>query len=633
MANFFEFSKVAPPSFGDAAQLMANAQKSVVGAAEAFSTTAQLFHDANVEKDTRVKQNNTDLWNQRINAAQTPEEVELIKAEIGSEQFQKEYGNGFYIDTNAIMTAAEARPEAIRTYKVTQDKLNSMDENDNVSGYLGAVELAKSDKHLDQVLQDVKAKGLTLSNTQTIIDAIEGKRTTLKSVQESNLRMAALQRSAKQEQDNLDYNRSLNRVVMNQMEKYTGKEVDLGTLLSDPRIRTELVDKYGKPPAEVEAQLSALYSNYLSSRNAAADATMTRNLSADTVATITTANVILSAPSVDQLTMQEKDFAKGVSEVIADTVGGAPLTKEGREVLTQLQTREDNPIDTSQFALLPQEFQNDAVLTRLTAMGTQAEFDGFIAQIRKEYPAYLTSVAQYRAAVPTLAAERDKEKVELRTRLGRTQAKLSAQVDHLNQLQIKGASVDEIDKVKAAHNESLNELEQLGKEAINLTKPIEVEKVVKWTDASQDIATKAISEAVSPKTTVADKQFILDHFKGAYNVSSEDINSGVHQSGLDSVEGNTVNPTMLKQLKRLQESITGPTSKPNGSVSTGSGNAINTAATYPSRAPAIKPAKATIGEQLAERERKEAEAKAKNEAYLAKERARIKAEREAKRNP
>lgn len=394
MANFFEFTKVTAPDISASASFMRNAQDSISKAAEAFTAGADLVRNANIEKDTRIRNDNTAHWVNRINSAQSLAEVDSLRKELSSDEFKNTYENDLYIDTSQLVKALDTRPSAIETRTRIAEGLRSNEQGDVVSAAMLAIETASSDGELDALIQDLQVKNLTVGNSKTVSDAIATKRANLQNKKVNNLRFRELQNNLNNQQKREQYNKELITTTTSAMQKLlnnipTEDDPTGGTTVADlerevDSITATLVNKYGFDPVTVEASVRNLLVNGYQERQAAGINGAVSKLSADLQSKYFALDGSLKTKTGEEAyAKQSASIAKELYPTAIGQISSNPATlKDTQTVLKSLQ---DNGVDTDAFGDLPSELKTEETLGVLSSITDTGEFKRAINTLKIQY--------------------------------------------------------------------------------------------------------------------------------------------------------------------------------------------------------------------------------------------------------
>lgn len=398
MANFFEFTKVEAPDLSATATLMRNAGKSVKEAGEAFTAGADLIRNANIEKDTRIRNDNTAHWVNRINSAQSLEEVDSLREEISSDEFRNNFENDLYIDTNQLLKALDTRPDAIETRTRIAEGLRSSEQGEVVSAALLAIEGATSEEELDAILQDVGVDRLTLGNSQIVTSATSAKRANIQTKRSNNLRNQQIQDTLNDQKEREQYHRELKTIASSTMQKLLSKvptkdDPTNKTTVADlerevDSITTMLVNKYGYDPVTVEASVRRLLVGGFNGMQSAGIAGAVAKLSPDLQSKHYAQKVSLDmSEGVSVFNDQTNTIAKAQYPTAVGQLNSPPASLE--QIDSVMKTLEKRNINTAAFLELPEHLKTEATLGILASIpesynGT-GEFKRAISTVKLQY--------------------------------------------------------------------------------------------------------------------------------------------------------------------------------------------------------------------------------------------------------
>jgi len=561
MANFFEFTQVKAPDVSSTASLMRNAQSSFKDAAMAVTAGADLVRNANIEKDTRIRRDNTAQWANKINSAQSLEEVDALRRELSSDEFKSQYENDFYIDTTQLVQALDARPEAIKTRTTIAEGLKSNEQGEVVSAALLGVETASSGGELDALIQGLRGKGLTVGNSKQIADAVAQKRLTLQNQRTTSLRQQELSTNLRNQQKTEQYNKELINVTTDAMQRFLKSEPSPDDLeRSVDSITRSLVDKYGMNPTNVEAAVRSLVINGFNERQQAGINGVVSKLSTDMQGMyLTNVNMLSTVKGEEVYAKQAADISRELFPSAVGQMTSTPASlSDTQKLLTDLQA---NDVDTALFSELPSELKTEETLGILSSATDTGDFKRAVLKLKSEYGLLQEYNTLMRQNQNSFKASFDSKRSDLSNRLN---SNLKAQVRVKEQIANAG-SLD-TSKLKQELARLHTDFETISSQTQEfLSAPPNAAKDWATTDAGSNKVVAQIGKGLKRDNSVESKQASLAQLMQIYSVTPEQVIN--METMPKSVPANAAK-LMLKINKELVDGNSGsfnmpdPTGKP-----------------------------------------------------------------------
>lgn len=418
MADFFSFSKVEAPDLSSSAMLLRNAGESVKAATDAFSAGYQMINKANIERDTRIKQDNTDLWVNRASQANTLEAVNQLKAEIGSPDFQKQYGEGFYIDIGKITEALDSRPTAIEQNMKTARLLESDEQSDKLAGLESSISSAKSEKELQNIIELSNTVGLNHPNRAKFTETLSTRRQELARNESNSLQNRQLQLSLAQQQQSQEAQKILTSKASQKLSQLlssgaTEAEIDEAA----HNIAVDIAYKYNMSYESALAGAKGLIGTGYKSITESGAAKAIMSLSPDAYEQYVAANTAMTG--YDPAAQYSTDKTRALQNQFPNLIALLPTQDNPRMELKEAIDLYGSEIGENllnkAMVKMPEELKTRATMQKLLPI---AESKGDVKveaeQITKEYRLYQTMSANMdKASVNVIAAQKvEKTKLE-----------------------------------------------------------------------------------------------------------------------------------------------------------------------------------------------------------------------------
>lgn len=524
MSNYFEFTQVKAPDISAAASFMRNAQNSFADAAEAVTAGANLVRTANIEKDTRIRNDNTAHWANRISSAQSLEEVDALRRELSSDEFRSQYENDLYIDTNQLVEALDARPAAIETRQRIDEGLRSSEQEDVVSAALLAVSGARSTGELDALVRDVQTKNLTVGNAAKIAQAVDAQRSHLQTKRTNDLNYQINAKSLQDAQKREQYNKELVNLSKVELEKLLSGEntTDADIERTVDALTTKLVNKYGFDPTVVEASVNNLVSASYTQRLDSGTKSIVNAMSPDIKSEYLTGITQLSSQNGDELYVQQSaNIARIQFPAVANQFNTQPASVDDiNKVLDALQK---NDVDTSAFKDLPASIKTQDTISILRSATSTADFKLMVNQLSLEdglYRQFQIDMSQSQNAFRTsYDTQRNQYLADMNSNI-KAQARLK---ERMAEAQQRGEDVtslkSELAKLTDIFETTNSKVQEFIKTPPNAAKD--------WakTDKGIDSMVKAITKQVKRDKSPESIDVALRTLKNTYNITDDQMSS------------------------------------------------------------------------------------------------------------
>lgn len=524
MSNYFEFTQVKAPDISAAASFMRNAQNSFADAADAVTAGANLVRTANIEKDTRIRNDNTAHWANRISSAQSLEEVDALRRELSSDEFRSQYENDLYIDTNQLVQALDARPQAIETRQRIDEGLRSSEQGDVVSAALLAASGASSTGELDALVRDIQTKNLTVGNAAKIAQAVDAQRSRLQTKRTNDLNYRINDKSLQDAQKREQYNKELVNLSKTELDKLLSGEntTDADIERTVDALTTKLVNKYGFDPTVVEASVNNLVSMSYNQRLDSGTKSIVNAMSPDTKSEYLTNVTQLSSQNGDELYVQQSaNIARIQFPAVANQFNTQPASVDDiNKVLDALQK---NDVDTSAFKDLPASIKTQDTISILRSATSTADFKLMVNQLSLEdglYRQFQLDMSQsqnsFRASYDT---KRNQYLADMNSNI-KAQARLK---ERMAEAQQRGEDVtslkSELAKLTDIFETTNSKVQEFIKTPPNAAKD--------WakTDKGIDSMVKAITKQVKRDKSPESIDVALRTLKNTYNITDDQMSS------------------------------------------------------------------------------------------------------------
>ena len=524
MSNYFEFTKVQAPDISAAASFMRNAQTSFADAAESVTAGANLVRTANIEKGTRIRNDNTAHWANRISSAQSLEEVDALRREISSDEFRSQYENDLYIDTNQLVQALDARPAAIETRQRIDEGLRSSEQSDVVSAALLAASSASSTGELDALVRDIQTKNLTVGNAAKIAQAVDAQRSRLQTKRTNDLNYQINAKSLQDAQKREQYNKELVNLSRVELDKLLSSEntTDADIDRTVDALTTKLVNKYGFDPTVVEASVNNLVSMSYNQRLDSGTKSIVNAMSPDTKSEYLTNVTQLSSQNGDELYVQQSaNIARIQFPAVANQFNTQPASVDDtNKVLDALQK---NGVDTSAFKDLPASIKTQDTISILRSATTTADFKLMVNQLSLEdglYRQFQLDMSQsqnsFKASYDT---KRNQYLADMNSNI-KAQARLK---ERMAEAQQRGEDVtslkSELAKLTDIFETTNSKVQEFIKTPPNAAK--DWAKTEKGIDSMVKAVTKQVKRDKSPESI----NVALRTLKNTYNITDDQMSS------------------------------------------------------------------------------------------------------------
>lgn len=524
MSNYFEFTQVKAPDISAAASFMRNAQTSFADAAEAVTAGANLVRTANIEKDTRIRNDNTAHWANRISSAQSLEEVDALRRELSSDEFRSQYENDLYIDTNQLVQALDARPQAIETRQRIDEGLRSSEQGDIVSAALLAASGARSTGELDALVRDIQTKNLTVGNAAKIAQAVDAQRSRLQTKRTNDLNYQINNKSLQDAQKREQYNKELVNLSKAELDKLLSGEntTDADIERTVDALTTKLVNKYGFDPTVVEASVNNLVSASYTQRLDSGTKSIVNAMSPDIKSEYLTGITQLSSQNGDELYVQQSaNIARIQFPAVANQFNTQPASVDDiNKVLDALQK---NDVDTSAFKYLPASIKTQDTISILRSAKTTGDFKQMVNQLSLEdglYRQFQIDMAQSQNAFRTsYDTQRNQYLADMNSNI-KAQARLK---ERMAEAQQRGEDVtslkSELAKLTDIFETTNSKVQEFIKTPPNAAK--DWAKTEKGIDSMVKVVTNQVKRDKSPESI----DVALRTLKNTYNITDDQMSS------------------------------------------------------------------------------------------------------------
>ena len=524
MANYFEFTQVKAPDISAAASFMRNAQNSFADAADSITAGANLVRTANIEKDTRIRNDNTAHWANRISSAQSLEEVDALRRELSSDEFRSQYENDLYIDTNQLVQALDARPQAIETRQRIDEGLRSSEQGDVVSAALLAASGASSLGELDALVRDIQTKNLTVGNAAKIAQAVDAQRSRLQTKRANDLNYQINAKSLQDAQKREQYNKELVNLSKAELDKLLSGEntTDADIERTVDALTTKLVNKYGFDPTVVEASVNNLVSASYTQRLDSGTKSIVNAMSPDIKSEYLTGITQLSSQNGDELYVQQSaNIARIQFPAVANQFNTQPASVDDiNKVLDALQK---NDVDTSAFKDLPASIKTQDTISILRSATTTADFKLMVNQLSLEdglYRQFQLDMSQSQNAFRTsYDTKRNQYLADMNSNI-KAQARLK---ERMAEAQQRGEDVTNLKSELAKLTDIFETTNSKAQEFIKT--PPNAAKDWAKTDKGIDSMVKAITKQVKRDKSPESIDVALRTLKNTYNITDDQMSS------------------------------------------------------------------------------------------------------------
>lgn len=419
MADFFSFSKVEAPDLSSSAMLLRNAGESVKAATDAFSAGYQMINKANIERDTRIKQDNTDLWVNRASQANTLEAVNQLKAEIGSPDFQKQYGEGFYIDIGKITEALDSRPTAIEQNMKTARLLESDEQSDKLAGLESSISSAKSEKELQNIIELSNTVGLNHPNRAKFTETLSTRRQELARNESNSLQNRQLQLSLAQQQQSQEAQKALASKAsqkLSQLLSSGATEAEIDEAAHNIAVEISTSSKYNMPYESALAGAKGLIGTGYKSITESGAAKAIMALSPDAYEQYVAANTAMTG--YDPATQYSADKTRALQNQFPNLIALLPTQDNPRMELKEAIDLYGSDIGKNllnkAMVNMPEELKTRATMQKLLPIAeSKGDVKAAAEQITKEYRLYQTLNANMDKASVNVIAAQKVEKTQL----------------------------------------------------------------------------------------------------------------------------------------------------------------------------------------------------------------------------
>lgn len=440
MANYFEFNVAKAPDLSTSATLLRNAGQSVQDAANAFNAGSKLIRDANVEKDTRVRENNTNYWVNRIRQAESPEDVDLLRNEINSEDFQNQYEKDLYIDSGKLLSTLEGQPKAIKDRAEIENSLTSISQDPAVAALQTAISKSTNENQIAAVLADAEKKGLTTANTSLLLSTASTRRRTLSTNKANDASARYNNYKLQKEQQQEAYNKDSALAMSNGIQSLisSGATPEEVATWRDNKAN-ELAQKYGISVAKVTADLApagAQFANIMGR-----DIKLGYDSLSDDNQTAFVASKVIVGKDTEALAKEQMGIELGrmfpsVHEALTDEL----VSSEDETKL--LQTLRTAGIDTTEYSKLPRELRTRKVITDLSTAERTSDFDKLVLDLSSQYSDYLSTSSSMSSLTAPYVATVKQQKERLGETLDKTVIATAKVQKDIEERQNKGLPID-----------------------------------------------------------------------------------------------------------------------------------------------------------------------------------------------
>lgn len=541
MANHFSFTQIKAPDLSTSATLLRNANDSFQGALDSVSAGADLYRDANIAQDTNLRVTNTQNWQRKINAAQTPEELAMISQEIGSDDFAKSYGGDRLIDTAKLTEALSAQPAAIVTRKENLLKIDSSDQSEQLSGFEGQIASASSPEEVANIMKAVTAKGLTPANVAKLSKASSNRIGDLNSIAatasattnaNSNLLRNQILTRGEEDRRKLDTQKSnVNESLTNQLESSFSQWLTEPTegFMQTQILETtnDLVQKTGAPRAVVEGIVKARMADYYKANSTRNGEHLKTMVGADLASKGMLAKASAEGGKAEDIQRevsaitQEKYSTIMDAEINPSTNPAATPT----EINAFMETMKEADIDISEYAKLPRQLVSSYMLQQLSASSDTEDFNDKVAKTIVDYGDYVRQKATLAPAANRAIKDSKRLMGNLRDDLTKTEEKMALaqyKYDQASTGEERDAANAELARLRESYNSTADAI-------VNFKSP-SLREYLKFDPVTIDDRNTGLRKLMSRGGKTSDIRNSLIGLQQLYGVADEDLSAdaGTH---------------------------------------------------------------------------------------------------------